>query len=260
MIAILSLLIIAMLSLIVTRIATMALMLTGLSRESARFQARSAFTGSGFTTKESEAVVTHPVRRQIVMLLMLLGNIGIATVVATTVLSLINTARAEEWWWYALMLAGDAVAIGAVATNRRVEYHLNRLIALGLRKWTKVEVTDFVAVLQLHNGYAVTEMKIEPGDWLDGKSLIEAALPREGVLVLGIQRPDGSYIGTPRASDQIRAGDTLILYGPSRRIAELDQRSAGYGGERAHSEAVIEHKDNLEKQNEKSNTTDRGGE
>ncbi len=258
MIAILSLLILATLSLLVTRIAAMALMLTGLSRESARFQARSAFTGSGFTTSESEAVVNHPVRRRIIMLLMLLGNIGIATVVATTVLSLINTAKAEEWWWYALMLAGGAIALGILATSRRVEYHLNRLIALGLRKWTKLDVTDYVAVLQLQNGYAVTEMKIEPGDWLDGKSLIEAALPKEGVLVLGIQRADGPYIGGPRASDQIRAGDTLILYGLSHRIAELDQRSAGYGGERAHSEAVIKHEENLEGQNARPNKADAG--
>jgi hypothetical protein len=56
------------LSLLVTRIATEALALTGLSRTSASFQARSAFTGSGFTTQESEAVVQHPVRRRIVVL------------------------------------------------------------------------------------------------------------------------------------------------------------------------------------------------
>jgi hypothetical protein len=241
MIAILSLLIVVTLSLLITRIAAMALMLTGLSSESARFQARSAFTGSGFTTGESEAVVKHPVRRRIIMMLMLLGNIGIATVVATAVLSMINTTRAEEWWWYLLILLGGASLLGALAISRRVEYHLNRMIALGLKRWTKLDVTDYVAVLQLQNGYAVTEMKIESGDWLDGRSLFEAALPKEGVLVLGIQRPDGAFIGTPRAGDRMLSGDTLILYGLSSRIAELDQRSAGDSGERAHSEAVIEH-------------------
>jgi hypothetical protein len=50
------------LSLIITRIATTALSLTGLSWEAARFQARSAFTGTGFTTTEAERVVDHPVR------------------------------------------------------------------------------------------------------------------------------------------------------------------------------------------------------
>lgn len=241
MIAILSLLIVLTLSTLITRIAAMALMLTGMSSESARFQARSAFTGSGFTTVESESVVNHPVRRRIIMMLMLLGNIGIATVVATAVLSLINTARAEHWWWYILILVSGASALIILAASRRVEYHLNRLIALGLKRWTRLDVTDYVAVLQLQNGYAVSEMKIEQDDWLNGKSLLEAALPREGVLVLGIQRSDGNFIGTPRAGDLVLTGDTLILYGLSSRIAELDQRRAGDSGERAHSEAIINH-------------------
>lgn len=51
--AIASLLVIVAVSLVVTRVATVMLTATGLSREVARFQARSAFTGSGFTTSES---------------------------------------------------------------------------------------------------------------------------------------------------------------------------------------------------------------
>ena len=58
--AVASLLVVIVISLMVTRMATIALTATGLSRESARFQARSAFSGAGFTTSESEAVVRHP--------------------------------------------------------------------------------------------------------------------------------------------------------------------------------------------------------
>ena len=64
MAAIASLLIVLTISLMVTRVATMALVLTGMSREAARFQARSAFSGVGYTTREAEDVVSHPVRRQ----------------------------------------------------------------------------------------------------------------------------------------------------------------------------------------------------
>ena len=46
-------------SLIVIRVGTMAFMLTGLSRESARFQAHSAFTGVGFTTRSNIVVQTE---------------------------------------------------------------------------------------------------------------------------------------------------------------------------------------------------------
>ena len=62
MLSIISLLVVLTLSIVVTRVATVALTYTGLSRESARFQARSAFTGVGFTTSESEKAVkeAHP--------------------------------------------------------------------------------------------------------------------------------------------------------------------------------------------------------
>jgi len=71
MAAIISLLIVVALSLLITRVATVALTLTGMSREAARFQARSAFSGVGFTTRESEQVMQHPVRRRIILLLIL---------------------------------------------------------------------------------------------------------------------------------------------------------------------------------------------
>ena len=69
MIALAGVMIIVLISLIVTRIATVALIQTGLSRETARFQARSALTGTGFTTTESETIVNHPVRRRLVLTL-----------------------------------------------------------------------------------------------------------------------------------------------------------------------------------------------
>ena len=52
MTAILSLLLVVTLSILVTRIAAVALRHTGLARQTARFQARSAFSGAGFTTSE----------------------------------------------------------------------------------------------------------------------------------------------------------------------------------------------------------------
>ena len=106
MIAIFSLFTVAILSLLVTRIAAMALMFTGLSHEVARFQARSAFSGVGFTTTESELIMNHPVRRKIIMILMLLGNIGIATVVATVMVSLLSTASSENWLRNILLFVG----------------------------------------------------------------------------------------------------------------------------------------------------------
>jgi len=249
-IAILSLLLTLTLSLLVTRIGTMALMLTGISREMARFQARSAFTGVGFTTNESESITTHPLRRQIVMLLMLLGNVGIAAGAATMMVTLMRTTEADNRWWNIGLLAAGLVGLWLFAASRWVERHLNRLIAYGLTHWGRLEVRDYVALLQLRDGYAVTELLVEKLDWLADKTLIELKLPTEGVLVLGIQCVDGKYIGAPTADTRINPGDTLVLYGPILRVEELDQRRRGRQGDAAHQEAVTAHEEILEEREE----------
>ena len=250
MIAIFSLFTVAMLSLLVTRIAAMALMFTGLSREAARFQARSAFSGVGFTTVEAELIMNHPVRRKIIMLLMLLGNIGIATVVATVIVSLLSTASSVNWLRNILLFVGCFSLLWFFAASHFVERNLNRIIAWGLKKWTHIEIQDYVAVLHLQNEFAVWEIKVEAGDWLAGKSLIEAGLSREGVLILGIQRKGGFYIGAPQGSSRIHEGDALVMYGPMPRLKELDQRRAGDEGDREHQDATVEHQAELKAQAE----------
>jgi hypothetical protein len=246
--AIVSLLIVLMMSLLVTRVAAMALMLTGMSREAARFQARSAFTGTGFTTYEAEDVLTHPVRRQIVMLLMLLGNLGVGAVVATLILSVTQAAASELWWLRLISFVGGLMLLILAANNRHIERHLNRVISWGLCRWGKLQVRDYVAILQLQGGYAVSELLVEPNDWLAEKTLIELKLPQEGVLVLGINRAEGAFLGTPTGETDIHVGDTLILYGPVERIEELDQRRRGKKGDAAHQEAIEEHEEDLEEQ------------
>ena len=68
--------------LLIVEIASIALHMTGLNMKTARFQALSAFTSTGFTTKESEDVVSHKYRRQIIMTLMIVGFITWASLVS----------------------------------------------------------------------------------------------------------------------------------------------------------------------------------
>jgi Trk-type K+ transport system membrane component len=81
-----SLLVVITLSILVTRVATVALTHNGLSKEVSRFQARSAFSGVGYTTREAEQLVNHPVRHRLLLLLMLMGNAGIVTAASRLIL------------------------------------------------------------------------------------------------------------------------------------------------------------------------------
>ena len=91
MIAALSLLLIFAVSFFVLRLAAVALRLTGLPEQNAKFQAMSALTGTGYTTTEAEMVVNYPVRRKIIAWLMIFGNLGIVSVLSTLMISFVRT-------------------------------------------------------------------------------------------------------------------------------------------------------------------------
>ncbi len=225
------------LSLLITRVATVALTATGLARESARFQARSAFTGVGFTTSETENVVSHPVRRRIILLLMLLGNVGLVAIAASLLLSFTSADPGERQARLLLLIGGLGVSWW-LAKSEAVDRVLTRLISRGLRRWTDVEVRDYANLLQLAGDYGVSELEVQRDDWVADRTLEELRLREEGIAILGVRRADGRFIGVPKGATRILPGDTLILYGRTAALAELDSRETGQEGDQAHARAV----------------------
>ncbi len=238
MIAIAGLVLVVLVALLVERVASVALMATGVPFESARFQARSALTGVGFTTTETEAIVNHPVRRRIVLWLMMLGNAGFVTLIASLFFSFVGAADSRELATRAGLLVGGLVIIGVLARSRLFERLVTRVIVGSLDRFTELETRDMVNLMQLTRDYAVSELQVRPGDWVADKPLSELHLPEEGVLVLGIQRADGSFIGAPRGPTVIHAYDMLVLYGRSAVLSDLDHRPGGPPGDEAHEVAV----------------------
>lgn len=257
LIGIIALLTVLGLSLAITRLATIALTMTGLSRDSASFQARSAFTGTGFTTGESEKIVNHPVRRKIIVLLMIVRSAGLVTVIISIILSFVGVAPEGERLIRLLWLIGGVGVLLTMAHLPLFSRAMERLIAWSLDRWTELDVRDYVGLLKLSGDYAVNEMQVEDADWVEGRELRDCDLGDEGVTVLGIQRMDGDYVGAPRGSTVIHADDTLILYGRSDVIRELDQRRRGGSGDAAHEKSVDDHGRRLQEQDEQERKHER---
>lgn len=235
----------------------MMLVLTGLSLPLARFQARCAFTGCGYTTAESERIVTHPVRRKIVGALMLLGNVGIVTTIGTLMAGLLagdtafrpvqqpdGTTQLEAvavgWpiWSRLLVLFMGIGLLWIIASSRFVDRAVNRWTIRLLRRYTDLEIRDYSNLMHLAGEYGINEMAVSPGDWFAGRSLTELRLTKEGVIILGIQRKDGTYLGAPTADTVLRPGDSLIAYGRTKRLAELNRRRADDRAQ--HVEAMVD--------------------
>jgi TrkA-C domain len=228
---------VVLLILLVTRVATVVLALTGMSTESARFQARSALTGVGFTTSEAESVVSHPVRRRVVLVLMLLGSAGVVTALASLVISFGGASSGERVTRGLVLVVGLVLLLG-LARSRTFDRLLARVVMRAMRS-RGLHVADYAGLLRLSGGFTVGELEVEDGDWLADRTLRELRLRDEGVIVLGVSRGGGEYLGAPGPDTRIAAGDTLVLYGRDERLEELDERRGGRVGDAAHRRAVL---------------------
>ncbi|MGI8632733.1 MAG: TrkA C-terminal domain-containing protein [Solirubrobacterales bacterium] len=238
MLALISVFAVVLLSLLITRVATVALTMTGLSREAARFQARSALSGTGFTTNEAESVVNHPVRRRIILTLMLVGSAGLVTAIASLIVSF-GGISTEQRAIRGLLLVGGLFVLWMIARSKWFDRYLSSLIARLLRE-QGIESRDYATLLALAGEYEVAELRVRPGDWIANRTLRELRLHDEGIVVLGIHRTDGSYLGIPKGDTLILAEDTLMLYGREEQVMELDHRNRGRSGDLAHVEATEE--------------------
>lgn len=255
MLPIFSLFIVIVISILITRVASLALVYTGLSREAARFQARSAFTGAGFTTNESERVVNHPVRRRIVLLLMLLGNAGIVTAVSSLILTFVGKEGEMPLMVKMGFLIAGVMGLWALAMSSWVDHWLSRMIDWALNRYTSLETKDYASLMHLAGEYRLVELLVKAEDWVAGKTLAEADLWKEGVVVLGIVRSDGRYVGVPRRNTRMNANDTLILYGRDSDIQKLDERKQTRAGDKEHEQAMAQQQKIVKGEMAKENPT-----
>ena len=237
MIAAASLVTVVALGIMINRVAIAALMVTGLSQDIARFQARSAYYGVGFTTNESEDVVNDPGRRRIIMTLALLGNAGVATTIASLMLSFTGASRGQAATRVVVIVAAFVV-MALLAHSGHLDRYFGRLAQRALRRWTSLELRDYARLLGVQGGFTVGQLRLHPDDWLTERPLRDLDLPDEGVQVLGVIRADGDYVGIPDGDTLLSPGDTVVLYGHTDRLTDLDVRRRGRSGDEAHRHAV----------------------
>ena len=220
MIAALTLFTVLTISILVSRTGAVALRLTGLPEQVARFQARSAFTGAGFTTSESEAIVNHPVRRRIVSQLMIVGNLGLVSVMATVIVSLVGSSGPEGALLLQLLwLAAVLLVLWFLVLNPFADRIMCNIIGRLLAKTEGFGGRKPARLLQLPAGHGVTQILVHPESGLAGRQLRE--LVANGVVILGLQREDGRYVNLPRDGEEVRPADEIFLYGPDQVLARF---------------------------------------
>lgn len=244
-----SLIVIITLSVLITKIATEALVHTGLSKQAAKFQARSAFTGVGFTTSEAENIVNHPVRRRIILSLMFIGNVGIISAIASLMLTFVNTGETGQNNVLRIaIISGSMLLLWGLSKSKWVERVLVKIINKALERFTTLKVRDYVELLDLKGDYEITVIEVNEGDWMENRMVGDLQLWEEGINLIGIQRDDGTYLGTPQGETKVTTHDQLILYGRRNTLRNIEKRKQDFAGDEEHEKAVKEQTHEEEKQ------------
>ena len=220
-------------SFIIVRIGAIAFQLTGLEWSLAKFQALSCFSGTGFTTKEAELITTNKQRRRIASILMVLGNAGLVTLIASAA----GTMTAHQALWaklsefflpvavpgYLLPWVNLAIIIVAVyviykaSTNRRLAAKLTNYLRAKIVKREIFKPVSFEELLLLTGGYGVSKIDVYADSPILNKTLFDSGLRKEDITVLAIVRADET-IANPPADTKILLGDELISFGKLENI------------------------------------------
>ena len=221
MYAIATFLIVALLSLLFTRLATGSLIATGMPPESAAFQARSAFTGAGFTTTEAENVVNHPVRRRVISTTMFVGNLGVPTLVVTVTVGFLAPGPGETGT-RALVFAAGVAAIVALAFTRPVTRFFVAVGRRGTQPLLRRSLTGrVVPLLSLSEDYQVVALPLSDDVPLRSIRGLQQALPR--LRVLGVRRGGhrGTFVSGPPSDVSLHAGDDVVVLADTAALSEF---------------------------------------
>jgi len=223
-------------SFIVVRVGAIGFQLTGLEWSLAKFQSLSCFTGTGFTTRESELVTGNKQRRKIATGLIILGHAGFVTLVATFAGSLMPAHSVTEKIQEPLLpfsIPADLVplvnlgilvvavyVVYRVFSSRKYVGKLTKMLRNKLLKRELFERVSFEELLVATGGYGISRVNVSETSSVIDKGLGELQLRQQGITVLAIIRGEET-IPNPAANNKLNADDEVICFG---RLTDIKER------------------------------------
>ena len=223
-VAILLFFVVAMSYTLIINIFTVLFRMTGLTQEKAKFQVISLLTNSGFTTKESEVVVSSLVRRRLARTVMLFGYIFSITIVTVFVNVVISLPQAvmKDVWLFAIVLI---VILAAFLLIKRVPLLIgwaNRLIETYGKKWIFKDMINPVIVLDEFTSGVVAEVSIN----VLPKSLENVAFKDSGIkteygLHVFLIKRGNAFLENIDQHTVIENNDRVIVFGGLNNIRKF---------------------------------------
>jgi amino acid transporter len=193
--------------LLILWLGSIALEATGMERPKARFQALSALSGTGFTTRDSESIVSHPKRRRIVSWLIFLGSVGITAFIFLMILYVRAGIAAPTLIHIGIILFSIFIFVLLIWTGI-----INKLTSIFVRWLHKAPVYIPEEILHQMGDYGIARFRMSEIDGAAGLTIGTTKFKERNITILAIERGD-KVLSLPKDEEPVMAGDYLLCYG-----------------------------------------------
>ena len=229
--------------LLMIEVFSVAFKLTGLATNKIKFQVASLFTGTGFTTAESELITNDERRRKIAVVCAYTGHI-FSVVIMGLVINIfvsigltisnnswqIESEQLDDWYFILLYITAFLFLLVLILKippiNKRFQKFLES-IAINSSKHNRN--TNIVTVLDMYGKHAIAEVVLNNiPEFAKEVPLYEMGLTKEySINILSIKR--SKRVIEVTKDTMFRKGDVLVIYGIISDIREAFVNSINKG-------------------------------
>ena len=207
---------------VITELFTFFFRLTGLPAEKARFQVISLLTGTGFTTRESEIVLSSRLRRRLARITMLFGyvfNITIVSAFINVFLSMKKVQVGYEFFSLLLPLGSVALIFVFMRVPKVHAWGDNLMRRIADKIFDRKETFNAVMLIDNISTESIVQVTLRHiPDEYRGLTLAKTGLrANTGIMVMLVERGGGKPVPA-RADTVFEPGDKLTVFGDYKTI------------------------------------------
>ena len=207
---------------VITELFTFFFRITGLPADKARFQVISLLTGTGFTTRESEIILSSRIRRRLARVTMLFGyvfNITIVTTFINVFISMKSSQAGHEVLGFLIPLGTAALIFIFMRVPKIHAWGDRTFRRLADRIFDRKETFNAVMLVDYIGSESIAQVTLRniPEEYR-GVGLAETRLRAEtGILVMLVERKNGKP-EPAHAHTVFEPGDKLTVFGNYQAI------------------------------------------
>lgn len=213
---------------VVIQVFTVLFRLTGLTREKARFQVISMLTNSGFTTNESELLVSARLRRRLAQITMLTGYCCTVLILAIAVNVFLSLSRAEveSMLLPLLLLILLLVAVFWISRLPKIQERFDLLIERVGNRLMFGKTSNILVLIDMYRQKAMVEVILDhlPA-FLVATPLADSGLREQDIQLLFVKR-GGEPVEPIDGNIILKQGDTCMLFGNYKNIRAVFEHSS----------------------------------